>query len=96
MLFNPCLSGHLSAAVLAEGFYRPLFRRDASQEELVWISRISVVGLALLATRGLRSCPGRHGQAERSRNQSMNLARAVVGRSRLRHNLRSDRLGTKS
>ncbi len=38
------------SSALAEDFYRSMFRRDASQKELVWVSRLSVVGVALIAT----------------------------------------------
>jgi sodium/proline symporter len=38
------------SSALAEDFYKSLFRRRASQRELVWIGRASVVGVALVAT----------------------------------------------
>lgn len=38
------------SSALAEDFYRSLLRRNASQAELVWVSRISVIGIALVAT----------------------------------------------
>lgn len=38
------------SSALAEDFYKSLFRNDASQKELVWIGRASVIGVALVAT----------------------------------------------
>jgi len=38
------------SSALAEDFYKSLFRRSASQRELVWMGRASVVGVALVAT----------------------------------------------
>lgn len=38
------------SSALAEDFYRALFRREASQKELVWIGRFSVVAVAAVAT----------------------------------------------
>ncbi|MAL98646.1 MAG: sodium/proline symporter PutP [Alteromonadaceae bacterium] len=39
----------VSSSALAEDFYKALFRRDASQGELVWVGRIAVVVIALIA-----------------------------------------------
>lgn len=39
----------VSSSALAEDFYKALFRRDASQTELVWVGRFAVVGIAFLA-----------------------------------------------
>ncbi|AQZ95904.1 sodium/proline symporter PutP [Halopseudomonas phragmitis] len=39
----------VSSSALAEDFYKALFRRDATQTELVWVGRFAVVGIALLA-----------------------------------------------
>jgi sodium/proline symporter len=39
----------VSSSALAEDFYKALFRRDATQAELVWVSRFAVVGIAILA-----------------------------------------------
>ncbi|HCP05199.1 MAG TPA: sodium:proline symporter, partial [Pseudomonas sp.] len=39
----------VSSSALAEDFYKALFRRDASQQELVWVGRAAVVGIAALA-----------------------------------------------
>ncbi len=39
----------VSSSALAEDFYKALFRRDASQRELVWVGRIAVVVIALIA-----------------------------------------------
>ena len=39
----------VSSSALAEDFYKALFRRDATQNELVWVGRLAVVGIALLA-----------------------------------------------
>ncbi len=39
----------VSSSALAEDFYKALFRRDASQNELVWVGRFAVVGIAFLA-----------------------------------------------
>jgi sodium/proline symporter len=38
------------SSALTEDFYRSLFRRNASDAELVWVGRLSVVGIALVAT----------------------------------------------
>lgn len=37
------------SSALTEDFYKSLFRREASQSELVWIGRGSVIGVALIA-----------------------------------------------
>lgn len=39
----------VSSSALAEDFYKALFRRDATQSELVWVGRFAVIGIALLA-----------------------------------------------
>ncbi|WP_148863165.1 sodium/proline symporter PutP [Marinobacter fonticola] len=39
----------VSSSALAEDFYKALFRRDASQSELVWVGRFAVVGIAIVA-----------------------------------------------
>ncbi|WP_373186718.1 sodium/proline symporter PutP [Halopseudomonas sp.] len=39
----------VSSSALAEDFYKALFRRDATQTELVWVGRFAVVGIAILA-----------------------------------------------
>ncbi len=39
----------VSTSALAEDFYKALFRREASQRELVWVGRIAVVVIALIA-----------------------------------------------
>ncbi|GAA6130110.1 sodium/proline symporter PutP [Halopseudomonas sabulinigri] len=39
----------VSSSALAEDFYKALFRRDATQQELVWVGRFAVVGIAALA-----------------------------------------------
>lgn len=39
----------VSSSALAEDFYKALFRRGASQSELVWIGRFAVVLIALIA-----------------------------------------------
>jgi sodium/proline symporter len=38
------------SSAISEDFYKALLRPGASQEELVWVGRLSVVGIALLAT----------------------------------------------
>lgn len=40
----------VSSSALAEDFYKALFRREASQSELVWVGRLAVVGIAIIAT----------------------------------------------
>ena len=37
------------SSAIAEDFYKQIFRREASQKELVWISRIAVLVIALIA-----------------------------------------------
>jgi len=39
----------VSSSALAEDFYKALFRRDATQEELVWVGRFAVFGIAVIA-----------------------------------------------
>lgn len=39
----------VSSSSLAEDFYKALFRKSASQTELVWIGRLAVVGIAIVA-----------------------------------------------
>ncbi|SDS16150.1 sodium/proline symporter [Halopseudomonas xinjiangensis] len=39
----------VSSSALAEDFYKALFRRDASQQQLVWVGRFAVVGIAVIA-----------------------------------------------
>ena len=39
----------VSSSALAEDFYKALFRREATQNELVWVGRFAVVGIAMLA-----------------------------------------------
>jgi len=39
----------VSSSVLAEDFYKALLRPDASQRELVWVGRLAVVVIALIA-----------------------------------------------
>lgn len=39
----------VSSSALAEDFYKALFRREASQSELVWVGRFAVVGIAIVA-----------------------------------------------
>ncbi|EKV31744.1 Proline/sodium symporter PutP [Caenispirillum salinarum AK4] len=39
----------VSSSAITEDFYKQLFRRDASEKELVWIGRISVAVIALIA-----------------------------------------------
>jgi sodium/proline symporter len=39
----------VSSSALAEDFYKAILRKDASQKELVWIGRIGVVAIALIA-----------------------------------------------
>ena len=38
------------SSALTEDFYKSLFRRNATDAELVWVGRLSVVGIALVAT----------------------------------------------
>ena len=39
----------VSSSALAEDFYKALFRKEASQEELVWVGRFAVVIIAVIA-----------------------------------------------
>ncbi len=39
----------VTSSALTEDFYRVLFRKNASDKELVWISRFAVVGIAVIA-----------------------------------------------
>ncbi|MBB5322382.1 sodium/proline symporter PutP [Marinobacter oulmenensis] len=39
----------VSSSALAEDFYKAIFRKDASQKELVWVGRFAVVGIAIIA-----------------------------------------------
>ncbi|ELK44394.1 sodium/proline symporter PutP [Halobacillus sp. BAB-2008] len=39
----------VSSSALAEDFYKALFRPNATEKELVWIGRIAVAGIALIA-----------------------------------------------
>ncbi|WP_102336281.1 sodium/proline symporter PutP [Salimicrobium jeotgali] len=39
----------VSSSALAEDFYKAIFRRNASEKELVWIGRFAVAGIALIA-----------------------------------------------
>ncbi len=39
----------VSSSALAEDFYKALFRKEASQEELVWVGRFAVVVIAVIA-----------------------------------------------
>ena len=39
----------VSSSALAEDIYKPFIRPDASQNELVWVGRFAVVGIALIA-----------------------------------------------
>ncbi|MCM5703331.1 sodium/proline symporter PutP [Larsenimonas salina] len=39
----------VSSSALADDFYKALFRKNATQKELVWVGRVSVLGIALLA-----------------------------------------------
>ncbi|MBF8222220.1 MULTISPECIES: sodium/proline symporter PutP [Halomonadaceae] len=39
----------VSSSALTDDFYKALFRKDASQNELVWVGRFAVVGIAVLA-----------------------------------------------
>lgn len=48
----------VSASVLTEDFYKAMYRRQASQRELVWIGRIAVLVIALIAA-ALALDPGR-------------------------------------
>ncbi|GAA0580119.1 sodium/proline symporter PutP [Caenispirillum bisanense] len=39
----------VSSSAITEDFYKQLFRREASETELVWVGRLAVLGIALLA-----------------------------------------------
>ncbi|MBP0049707.1 sodium/proline symporter PutP [Marinobacterium sp. AK62] len=39
----------VSSSALAEDFYKQLFRKDASQKEIVMVGRVAVIGLSLVA-----------------------------------------------
>ena len=39
----------VSSSALAEDFYKGILKKDASQKELVWVGRIAVAGIALIA-----------------------------------------------
>ncbi|SFR49037.1 sodium/proline symporter [Marinobacter daqiaonensis] len=39
----------VSSSALTEDFYKALFRKEASQTELVWVGRLAVVGIAFIA-----------------------------------------------
>ncbi len=39
----------VSSSALTEDFYKAIFRKDASQTELVWVGRLAVIGIALVA-----------------------------------------------
>ncbi len=39
----------VSSSALAEDFYKAIFRKNASERELVWVGRIAVAGIALIA-----------------------------------------------
>ncbi|RWZ57992.1 sodium/proline symporter PutP [Halobacillus fulvus] len=39
----------VSSSALAEDFYKALFRKNATEKELVWVGRIAVAGIALIA-----------------------------------------------
>jgi len=40
----------VSSSAIAEDFYKQILRKDAKRQELVWIGRVSVIILALVAT----------------------------------------------
>lgn len=40
----------VSSSAVAEDFYKAIFRKQASEKELVWIGRFATVGIALIAT----------------------------------------------
>lgn len=40
----------VSSSALAEDFYKALFRREASDKELIWVGRFATVAIALVAT----------------------------------------------
>ncbi|MDW7673876.1 MAG: sodium/proline symporter PutP [Bacillota bacterium] len=39
----------VSASALAEDFYKGLYKKNASEKELIWISRFAVIGVSLVA-----------------------------------------------
>jgi sodium/proline symporter len=39
----------VSSSALADDFYKALFKKNASQTELVWVGRFAVVGIAIIA-----------------------------------------------
>lgn len=39
----------VSSSALTDDFYKAIFRKDASQTELVWVGRFAVIGIAVLA-----------------------------------------------
>ncbi|MYL21477.1 sodium/proline symporter PutP [Halobacillus litoralis] len=39
----------VSSSALAEDFYKALFRKNATEKELVWVGRVAVAGIALIA-----------------------------------------------
>jgi sodium/proline symporter len=39
----------VSSSAIAEDFYKALIRKDASDKELIWVARIAVVGIAIIA-----------------------------------------------
>ncbi|APX92566.1 sodium/proline symporter [Halomonas sp. 1513] len=39
----------VSSSALTDDFYKALFRKDASQSELVWVGRFAVIGIAVIA-----------------------------------------------
>ncbi|RKQ97087.1 sodium/proline symporter [Kushneria sinocarnis] len=39
----------VSSSALADDFYKAIFRKNATQKELVWVGRLSVVGIAIIA-----------------------------------------------
>ncbi|WP_202710630.1 sodium/proline symporter PutP [Sporosalibacterium faouarense] len=39
----------VSASALTEDFYRVFFKRNASEKQLVWVSRMAVIGVAIVA-----------------------------------------------
>lgn len=40
----------VSSSAVAEDFYKAIFRKHATQKELVWVSRVAVITIALIAT----------------------------------------------
>ncbi|MGM0702555.1 MAG: sodium/proline symporter PutP [Pseudomonadota bacterium] len=39
----------VSSSALTDDFYKAIFRKDASQTELVWVGRFAVIGIAIIA-----------------------------------------------